>query len=306
MSMNILVKGSSLPKTFNQSPITKYWKPLFAVIVWGLSFIATKNVLNEVPPVVIVFIRQLLGISFLIIIAVKQNLSFAITWQDHKWVLLLGLIACFHLWIQVTGLQWTTASHTGWIIGITPVFMTILAMIFFKEKIARHRTAGIIISFAGLLLLVSKGDFYSLDFIKNEGDLLIIGSSVTWAIYSMVSKRATLNYSPLMTTLYLFAVIAIVLSPFAISQNNFSAVLHLSASGWISILFLGIFCSGMAYVFWAQSLAEMPASRVGAFLYIEPFVTFFGAWILLDEKITLLTLLSGLVIIGGVVLVNRK
>jgi drug/metabolite transporter (DMT)-like permease len=50
----------------------------------------------------------------------------------------------------------------------------------------------------------------------------------------------------------------------------------------------------------------MSASRVGAFLYIEPFVTFFGSWILLNEQITLLTLLSGLIIIGGVVLVNRK
>ncbi|MCL4549425.1 MAG: DMT family transporter [Bacteroidetes bacterium] len=290
----------------NQSQITKYWKPLFAVFVWGLSFIATKNALNEVTPVVIVFIRQLLGISFLMFIAVKQRKSFAITWHDHKWVLLLGLIACFHLWIQVTGLQWTTASHTGWIIGITPVFMTIFAMIFFREKIVKHQTIGIVLSFAGLLMLVSKGDFSSLDFIKNEGDLLIIGSSVTWAVYSMVSKRTTLNYSPLMTTLYLFAIIAIVLSPFTINQHNINAVTHLSFGGWISILFLGIFCSGAAYTLWAQSLAEMPASRVGAFLYIEPFVTFFGSWILLDEKITLITLLSGLVIIGGVVLVNRK
>jgi len=290
----------------NQTLITKYWKPLFAVFVWGLSFIATKIALREITPVTIVFIRQLLGISFLVFIAVKQKKSFEITWRDHKWVLLLGLIACFHLWIQVTGLQWTTASHTGWIIGITPVFMTILAMIFFKERIVKHQILGIILSFAGLLLLVSKGDFSSLDFIKNEGDLLIIGSSVTWAVYSMVSKRATFNYSPLMTTLYLFAIIAIVLVPFAVNRQNINAVEHLSFPGWVSILFLGIFCSGVAYTLWAQSLTEMSASRVGAFLYIEPFITFFGSWIFLDEKITLLTLLSGLVIIGGVVLVNRR
>ena len=304
-----LIANNPLRRSNNeasQSQITKYGKPLFAVFVWGLSFIATKNALNEVTPVVIVFVRQLLGISFLMFIAVKQKKSFAITWHDHKWVLLLGLIACFHLWIQVTGLQWTTASHTGWIIGITPVFMTILAMIFFKEKIVKHQTLGIVLSFAGLLLLVSKGDFSSLDFIKNEGDLPIIGSSVTWAVYSMVSKRATLNYSPLITTLYLFTVVAIVLAPVTINRNNFNSVMHLSLSGWGSILFLGIFCSGMAYVLWAQSLAEMPASRVGAFLYIEPFVTFFGSWLLLNEQISILTLTSGLIIIGGVVIVNRK
>jgi drug/metabolite transporter (DMT)-like permease len=83
-------------------------------------------------------------------------------------------------------------------------------------------------------------------------------------------------------------------------------VLHLSLNGWAWILFLGILCSGAAYTFWSQALSEMSASRVGAFLYVEPFVTFFGSWFLLSEQITLVALLSGLIIIGGVVLVNRK
>jgi len=57
---------------------------------------------------------------------------------------------------------------------------------------------------------------------------------------------------------------------------------------------------------WAQALSEMSATRVGAFLYIQPFVTFFAAWFYLGEDITILTLVSGLIIIGGVILVNRK
>ncbi len=286
--------------------ISLYWKPLFAVFVWGLSFIATKSVLPEINPEVIVFIRQILGASFLLVVALKQKRSFKINLKDHKWVFLLALIACAHLWIQVTGLQWTSASNTGWIIGITPVFMTILALLFFKEKIIRTQLFGIIISFIGLVLLVSKGDFTSLDLINNRGDVLIISSSLTWSIYSLASKKATLNYSPVMTTLYLFIIVAIVISPFAVNQENIKAILNLSFNGWLAILFLGILCSGVAYTLWAQSLTEMSASRVGAFLYIEPFVTFFGSWLLLNEKLTLITLVSGLIIIGGVVLLNRK
>ena len=283
-----------------------FWKPLFAVVVWGFSFIATKNALFEVGPVVIIFIRQLLGIAFLIIVAVKQKNSFAVNLRDHGWIFILAIIACFHLWIQVTGLQWTTASNTGWIIGMTPVFMAILSFIVFKEKMSSLQILGITIAFAGLLLLVSKGHFSSLDFIQNKGDLLIIGSSITWSIYSMVNKKITFHYSPIMTTLYMFMFVAIIISPFTINTGNINAVMHLSASGWISILFLGIFCSGAAYAIWAQALSEMSASRVGAFLYLEPFVTLFGAWLLLSEHITALTILSGLVIIGGVILVNRK
>lgn len=290
----------------NQSFLAKSWKPLFAVFVWGLSFIATKRALVELKPEVIVFIRQLLGISFLFFVAIKQKQSFAINLRDHRWVFFLALIACFHLWIQITGLQWTSASNTGWIIGVTPVFMIILALIFFKEKITKQQLGGIIISFAGLLLLVSKGDLTSLDLIHNKGDVLIISSSLTWAVYSLASKKATLNYSPVMTTLYLFVLVAIVISPFAVNTKNFNDVINLSFGGWSAILFLGLLCSGVAYTLWAQSLTEMSASRVGAYLYIEPFVTFFGSWILLDEQITFLMLISGLIIIGGVVLVNRK
>lgn len=286
--------------------IKTYWKLLAAVIAWGFSFIATKNALSEVSPVVIVFVRQLLGIAFLVIVALKQKKSFAVNVRDHGWIFILAVIASVHLWIQVTGLQWTSASNTGWIIGTTPVFMAILSLIFFKEKMSAPQTAGIVISFSGLLLLISKGDLSSIDLINNKGDLLIIASSITWSAYSMVNKKITFHYSPIMTTLYMFLFVALITAPFTINGKNIEAVLHLSLSGWMSILFLGIICSGAAYALWAQALSEMSASRVGAFLYLEPFVTVFGAWLLLNEQITFLTIISGLIIIGGVMLVNRK
>ncbi|MCX6169565.1 MAG: DMT family transporter [Ignavibacteriales bacterium] len=290
----------------NKPKLRTVWKLLFAVTVWGLSFIATKRALVEVSPVVIVFVRQLLGILFLSVVLIKQKKSFAVDLRKEKWIIALAAIACFHLWIQVTGLQWTTASHTGWIIGITPVFMVLMGLAFFKEKITLTQTTGIVISFFGLLFLVSKGDFTSLDFIKNKGDLLIITSSITWSGFSIASKKATLTLSPVLTTFYLFVIVAVIIAPFTINQQNISDVVNLSANGWGTILFLGIFCSGVAYTLWAQALSEMDASRVGVFLYIEPFVTFFGSWLLLNEQISILTFLSGLIIIGGVVLVNRK
>jgi drug/metabolite transporter (DMT)-like permease len=292
--------------TNNKPPITKIWKPLFAVLVWGLSFIATKSALTEVKPVVIIFIRQVLGILFLAAVILKQNKSFAINLRQHNWIFVLALITSLHLWIQVTGLQWTTASHIGWIIGITPVFMVILAAVFLKEKTTTVQILGIAISFIGLLILVSKGDFSSLDLIKNNGDVLIILSSFTWSVYSLVTKKVTLNLSPVISTFYLFLIMAVIIAPFTINKENISDAVNLSLGGWEWILFLGIFCSGIAYTLWAQALNEMSATRVGVFLYVEPFVTFFGAWLLLNEQITLLTLLSGLIIIGGVILVNRK
>lgn len=289
-----------------QSKVAIIWKPLVAVLFWGLSFIATKYALNEVKPLVIVFIRQLLGISFLAVVAVKRKRSFAINFKDQSAVFILALIASFHLWIQVTGLQYTSASNTGWIIGMTPVFMALLAFFVFREKITAPQFWGIVIAFGGLLLLVSKGDLTSVNFISNKGDFLVLASSFTWSIYSIVSKKATVNYPPVMTIFYLFLTMAVIVAPFTINAENFNAVINLSAGGWLSIIFLGVLCSGVSYVLWAEAMKEMPASKVGAFLYIEPFVTVFAAWALLSEQISILTMISGMIIIAGVIIVNRK
>lgn len=282
------------------------WKPLAAVIFWGGSFIATKNLLGEISPLGVIYLRLILGILFIAVVAKKRKRSFAINLPDLKGVFLLALIASFHLWIQVTGLQYTSAANTGWIIGFAPVFMTILGFLFFKEKINFVQTSGIIIAFAGLLMLISKGDLSTLNIISNKGDLMILTSAFTWSVYSLVGKKITLNFPPIMTVLYLFIMMLLIITPFTINYENYNSVLSLSLTGWASILFLGILCSGLSYVIWAEAMKEMPASKVGAFLYLEPFVTVFTAWIFLAEEITLLMMLSGLVIIGGVILVNKK
>jgi drug/metabolite transporter (DMT)-like permease len=97
---------------------------------------------------------------------------------------------------------------------------------------------------------------------------------------------------------------AVIISPFTVNAQAIESVAILSARGWLVILFLGIFCSGIAYVLWAQALKEMDSVKVGAFLYFEPFVTVFAAWLFLKEEITVVIILSGLIITLGVLLVN--
>jgi RarD protein len=288
------------------SVLIKYWNPLLAITFWGASFIATKTALAELSPVMIIFFRLILGSFFLTSIALIKKRSFKINLHSHGFILILAFIVSFHLWIQVTGLQFTSATNTGWIIGITPVFMAVLGYLFFKESLNIIQLSGISIAFTGLILLISKGNLNSIGFISNKGDFLVLASAVTWSIYSAVNKKISLSYSPFMTILYLFLMVVIFLLPFNLNAETYSAIKTLSVQSWVSILFLGIFCSGIAYVLWSQALRELPASKVGVFLYFEPFVTVFTAWVILNEKASMLTFFSGIVITFGVVLVNKK
>ena len=289
-----------------KSSLTRYWKPLLAMIFWGTSFIATKVALEELTPLMIIFFRLIFSISLLTVFALYTKRDFSIKLKSHLWILLLALIASFHLWIQVTGLKYTTAVNTGWIIGTAPVFMAVLGSIFFKEKLTVLKISGILVAFSGLLLLISKGDISKLSFISHKGDFLILASAFTWSVYSMVNKKITINYSPVMTILFLFIMMAIIVGPFTINNQYFDAISKMSIKVWGSVLFLGIFCSGISYVLWAKSLSEMEATKTGAFLYFEPFVTIIAAWLLLNENITVIIIISGLIIMLGVYLVNRR
>jgi len=284
---------------------SRYLLILLAIIFWGTSFVATKTVLLEIKPVTIIILRMILASILLTIIALFTKRSFSVNLKSHGWIFILALIATFHLWIQVTGLQYTTASNTGWIIGTAPIFMAVLGLIFYKEKVTLLQLAGIIIAMFGLLLLIGKGNILNIDLIENKGDLLVLGSAFTWGVYSMVNKKISLTYSPLMTIFYLFLMMAIIIIPFNLNSETFNFVIHLSLTGWMSILFLGLFCSGIAYVIWAQALRDMESAKVGAFLYFEPFVTVIAAWALLSESITLMMILSGLLITIGVFIVNK-
>lgn len=280
------------------------WKPVTAVAIWGTSFIATKIALEELAPLSIIFLRLLLAVVVLLIMALYSKKDITIDFKNHSQILVLAIIAVFHLWIQVTGMQYTTASNTGWIIGTAPIFMAIVGFIVFQEPLSLIRILGIIVAFIGLIMLIGKGDLSSVDFLSKKGDLLILASAFTWSVYSAVNKKISLSYSPLLTILFLFAMMALIISPFTISNSAIESVFSLSLKAWAMILFLGIFCSGVAYVLWAQALKEMDSIKVGAFLYFEPFVTIFAAWLFLKEKITLGMMLSGLIITLGVFLVN--
>jgi len=76
-------------------------------------------------------------------------------------------------------------------------------------------------------------------------------------------------------------------------------------NGWIAITFLGVFCSGFAYIFWSDALKVLPVAQTGAFLYLEPLITVIIASLVLKEALLLATLVGGITILIGVWLVNR-
>ena len=295
-----------MPKT----KLLAYLEAVFAVVIWGGTFIATKIALQEVSPATIVWVRFAIGVVILgaAMLARKQ---FAIPeGSDLAYLALLGFLGVtFHQWLQATGLQTAQATTTAWIVATTPVFIALLGWLVLKEKFGPLRILGIALAAFGVLLIVSKGDLASLasGHFGTTGDFLIFISAINWAIYTILARRElgrhpaarmiffVMLFGWLFTTVWIFGF-----------GPGLSELPHISVQGWAAILMLGIFGSGLAYIAYNDALQALPASQLGVFLNIEPLVTTLLAAVMIGEAITLLTLVGGAVIILGVWLVNRK
>jgi drug/metabolite transporter (DMT)-like permease len=283
-------------------------KALFAVSVWGASFVATKIAIQYVVPTALVWIRFAMGVVILGIAAWFSGQFSLPKGKDWGYFALLGFLGItFHQWLQSTGLLTAQATTTAWIVATMPVFMAILGLLFLKERLAWYQWAGIFLATFGVLLVVTKGNLTSLATGKfgTPGDFLVLISAPNWAVFSALSHAGLKRYSSTTMMFYVMSFGWVFTSLLFLVTSGLSHISSIPFDGWIAILFLGIFCSGIAYIFWYDALKVLPVAQTGAFLYLEPVITVIVAAIFIKESILLATLLGGITILLGVWLVNR-
>ncbi len=288
--------------------LTAYAEVTFAVVVWGASFIATKVALRDLAPVTVVWLRFAIGVLILGVVSViKGPITFP-SWKEIAYFAILGFFGItLHQWLQSTGLVTAQASTTAWIVATTPVFIAILSVIFLRERLSWLQAGGIILAAIGVLLVVSKGDFKSLieGHFGEPGDILIMLSAPNWAVFSILSRRGLKKHQATQMMFYVMTIGWLFTSILFLGSGNFSDIGNLTGGSLLGIAFLGIFCSGLAYIAWYDGLQAVPASQVGAFLFLEPLVAVVVAWAILREDLLLSAIAGGLVILIGVRLVQR-
>ena len=284
-------------------------KATFAVIVWGASFIATKIALNEVSPVTVVWLRFGMGVCVLgIAVGIRHDVA-PVSPRNLGFFALLGFLGItFHQWLQSTGLITARASTSAWIVSTTPIFIAILGRIVLREKLGRARLIGIFVATAGVLLVVGNGDMGALlhGSFGTSGDLLVLISAVNWAVFSVMSRHGLRKAPASLMMLWVMGFGWLFTSLLLVAGPGLSEIGLLTGRGWAAIAFLGICCSGLAYVFWYDALKTVPASQVGSLLYLEPLVAAATAAAIIGERIVPLSVLGGGIILLGVWFVTRQ
>jgi drug/metabolite transporter (DMT)-like permease len=287
------------------------WPALWAIIFWGLSFIATKVALREINPFTLLTLRFGMGGLLLLLFQLQKEKRFLKKFYFKDWlsIFFLALVGVSaHTLLQAYGLLYTTAINTGWLIAIMPICIAIAARFYLGEPITLRKIGGIILGFLGVSLIISKGMFsLSLFHLGSTfGDFLILISALTWTAFTVGGRGFLSRFSPLAAITPIIILGSFITFPFTLLKWEWNLLFQLSWAAWMSILFLGIFCSGLAYLFWYAALEKKDSSIVGVYLYLEPFVTLIGAYFLLNEEIRWVTLAGGGMILLGVYLATRK
>lgn len=281
---------------------------VISVVLWGASFVATKVAVSYLSPVTVVWLRFGMGLVILGL-AVAARKQFALPRRaDLPYFALLGFIGItFHQWLQSNGLVTAKATTSSWIVASGPIFMALLGWLILKEKLSWLQVSGILIAVTGVLLVLSGGDLHALAFGQTitPGDLLVMISAPNWAIFSILSRRGLRQHPAARMMFFVMAFGWLFSSLLFLANPHFDQIRTLPLDGWLAVLFLGVMCSGLAYIFWYDALKVIPASQVGVFLYIEPVTTVLVAWLVLGEKLTWASILGGAVILSGIYLVNR-
>lgn len=230
--------------------------------------------------------------------------------MDLKQLLLvfaLGLTGVFAFnFFFFSGLKLITASRASLIMATCPAVIAFLSARVLRERLGLLRSAGIAISLTGAAVVVSRGNpLMILEGNIGWGEVYILGCVASWTLYSLVGKAALKELSPLSAVTYACVSGAVCLFFPAVREGITHQVVHYSTATWLCILYVGLFGSALAFIWYYDGIKVIGASKSGVFINIVPIGSIILAFLFLDETLDDSLLIGAILTISGVYLTNR-
>lgn len=289
-----------------QSIKTLYFKLVLVSLFWGGTFIAARLAADSFDPYVGAFGRFLTASIFLaIVLWQREGVWPRLT--KGQWLLVIagsltGIIA-YNLFF-FSGMRIIEANRASLIIALNPVVIMSAAAVFGMERMTSARAAGTILALTGVAIVLTRGDLAAIKTNIGLGELLIGGCVLSWSTYTLIGRKLLQQLSPLAITTY--ASILGCLGLLIPASLRMTSEFSLGWTAWIPIIYLGLFGTGLAFVWYYDGIKSIGPTRAGIFINLVPaWGVLLSAW-LLDEYISIATIIDGVFIIAGVLLTNFR
>lgn len=296
-------------KQLNRHFITGYLFAIGATAIWSANFIIARGLSDSISPVTLAFWRWIVAVMAFLPFALKKLI---VEWRLVKnhilylvFTAFLG-ITTFNTLIYFAG-HTTTALNLSLISITFPIFIIILSRIFFKELFTVNKAVGILLVAAGVVSLITRGEFSRLlNLSFTIGDLWMLFASIIFAVYSILLRRKPEKLSIWTLQLSTFILGLIMLFPFYILDTMISPPPVFEIRTILAILYVGIFASLSAFVLWNKAVVTVGPSKAGMVYYTLPLFSGFLAWFFLGEEISIVHFYSMLLIVPGILFANHE
>jgi len=279
-----------------------YGAVFFAMIFWSFSFIWFKMANENYPPMTIIFLRLIFATLFLTAYLTVRKEFVSIKKEDRKLFLILAVFEPFLYFIgESHGLTYVTSTTGSVVISTIPAVVALSAWLFFGEKLKLINYAGILLSFAGIIVFVVDKNG-ALTF--NVRGLLLLGLAVISAAgFNITLSKLVGSYSPVFIVNVQNIIGVILFLPvFMFSDlKEFINTPH-SLVSFIPIIELALFASCGAFIFFAYSLKQIGVSRVNPFTNIIPIFTAVFSYIIFGNVLSLQNIIGMIIVICGIFL----
>ena len=278
---------------------------LLTVTAWGVSFVSTKVLLEHgINPTEVYVVRTLL--AYLLVLCVCHKRIFSNSLRDELLFVSCGLCAgSLYFIAENTALEYTLVSNVSLIVTLSPLITTLLVGAIYKnERPGKGVLMGSLIAFLGVGCVIFNSSFV-LD-VKPLGDLLSLSAAVCWSVYSLVLRKLSAFYTVMFISRKTFFYGMVTAIPFLIAIPEHTPLdMYLQFDVWSNFLFLGVFCSMIAFIIWAFTVKGLGAIKANNYIYVQPIITLIASALLLSEKVSIVGYVGCSLILLGVWISDR-
>jgi drug/metabolite transporter (DMT)-like permease len=288
-----------------------YCKLATVTMIWGGTFVAGRFLADQLNPLLAASLRFILASLALLLFMVCARIR--LTRTNLRQLAQLALLGFFGIFFYnlcfFYGLQYINASRASLIVALNPAVIGLASWLLFKERLSRIKLLGILLCLVGAGTVIVSRNPQVLQATADAwiGDLLILGCVAGWGVYSLCARGLNQSLGPLQTVTWsvLLGTLMLTMTAVATASVSLEALVHLAMTQWLSLAYLGVLGSALAYIGYYDGIRRIGATRAGVFIALNPLTAVICGALLLGEQLTAPMLAGASVILLGIYLCNK-
>lgn len=275
--------------------------------LWGSSFMWIKIALEEVGPLTLVAWRLLFGVTGMALVVLVRRVRLPQRTTTWLKLALLGLVNSALPFVLISWGELSVDSAVASVLNSTvPLFTLIIAHVFLDDdRMTAARVGGLTLGFVGVLLLMSR-DFNAASLATSLlGQLAILAAAFFYAVGGVFARRSLRQVEPILQAAVPLVAADMLVWPLAISLES-GPLLPQSGLTWLSLLWLGLLGSCMAYLIYFVLLHRVGPTRATTVTYLVALLGVILGVVFLGEQLEWRLGLGALIVVSGIALVNRR